>query len=320
MKHINNGLLALLLAGATILSGCDGESGKDMHQDNTTNLHVTSIPEDESKVPETSECSHEYGDWIIEKNASCAEEGLQVKICTKCSEKIEETISINTYAHKMKGDVCIFCNMQASRGLEYKLSSDGKYYIIIGIGSFKGNDLIFPESINGIPVTHIGREAFTHCKKITSIYIPEGITDIESEAFQECTKLTSVVIPNSAVNLGSAIFRNCSNLTAITLPANIDEITAQLLLGCDAMTELVIPEGVTKISFRAFGECINLKTVVIPVSVTEIGESVFCFCDQLQDVIFQGTQSQWMAINKASNWDDYSSDFTIHCTDGDIIR
>ena len=39
------------------------------------------------------ECEHNFGDWIIEKQANCKEEGLLTRVCTKCSHKEETTVA-----------------------------------------------------------------------------------------------------------------------------------------------------------------------------------------------------------------------------------
>ena len=46
------------------------------------------------------------------------------------------------------------------RELEYTLSKDETYYIVPGIGTCTGGDIIIPEMYNGKPVTSIGLFAF----------------------------------------------------------------------------------------------------------------------------------------------------------------
>ena len=48
--------------------------------------------------PEKNACEHTYGEWIVERQATCKEEGLQSKTCTKCSRMVKKSIE-NTNDH-----------------------------------------------------------------------------------------------------------------------------------------------------------------------------------------------------------------------------
>ena len=48
------------------------------------------------------------------------------------------------------------------------------------------------------------------CSSLTSVVIPEGVTEIGKEAFQGCTSLTSVVIPESVTKIGNYAFKRCT--------------------------------------------------------------------------------------------------------------
>ena len=59
--------------------------------------------------------------------------------------------------------------------------------------------------------------AFYHCRNLTSITIPEGVTTIGNYAFSGCTSLTSITIPSSVTHIGMEAFDNCISLTSITV-------------------------------------------------------------------------------------------------------
>lgn len=52
--------------------------------------------------------------------------------------------------------------------------------------------------------------AFSYCEYLTSITIPDSVTDIERETFSYCSRLTSVIIPNSVKYIGRFAFKGCS--------------------------------------------------------------------------------------------------------------
>ena len=78
--------------------------------------------------------------------------------------------------------------------------------------------ITIPSEANGYQVKEIGFHAFYRFSGITSITIPESVTNIQGYAFMECTGLTSITIPNGVTSIKNGIFRGCSGLTSISIP------------------------------------------------------------------------------------------------------
>ena len=88
-----------------------------------------------------------------------------------------------------------------------------------------GGGVVIPDTINGLPVTGIGRRAFYGQPFVTSVVVPNSVTSIgagafwmqqpnqrhdpgqrhqhRGYAFSACTSLTSVTIPNSVTSIGA---------------------------------------------------------------------------------------------------------------------
>jgi len=67
------------------------------------------------------------------------------------------------------------------------------YYAAIS-PSPNGNVAV-PNTLGGMPVTCIGDSAFYNCSDLTSVTIPNSITNIGPYAFESCSSLMSVTIP-----------------------------------------------------------------------------------------------------------------------------
>ena len=72
-----------------------------------------------------------------------------------------------------------------------------------------------PATINGLPVTSIGGDAFTNNTTLTSVTIPNSVTNIGDAAFASDSGLTSVMIGNGVSFIGDEAFSLCTNLTAV---------------------------------------------------------------------------------------------------------
>ena len=164
---------------------------------------------------------------------------------------------------------------------KYKEINGGVEITKYDTSHFEDGKVVIPSKINGKPVTSIGEEAFSDCKSLTSVTIPDSVTSIGLSAFYYCTSLTSVTIPDSVTSIGEKAFSGCKSLTSITIPDSVTSIGQSAFSGCDGLTSITIPDGVTFIGNGAFYFCESLTSVTIPDSVTSIGEQAFDCCEKM---------------------------------------
>ena len=132
----------------------------------------------------------------------------------------------------------------------------------------------------------IGSYAFKGCNRLTSLTLPDGITEIGDHAFEGCSGLTSLNLPAGITKIGSEAFNGCSGLTSLNLSAGITSIGSEAFNGCSGLTSLNLPAGITKIGDDVFRGCSGLTSLTLPASITKIGDQAFHGCSGLKEVRF----------------------------------
>ena len=149
-------------------------------------------------------------------------------------------------------------------------------------GIFSGTNITsiyLPDSI-----TEIGRKTFYNANSLKSIHIPSGITIIDESVFSNCMSLTGVTIPDSVTTIGEMAFERCISLTSINMPDGLTSIGVLAFQYCSGLTSCTIGSGVTDIGNVAFTHCLSLTSVTIPNSVTSIGSYAFEWCNSLTSI------------------------------------
>lgn len=139
--------------------------------------------------------------------------------------------------------------------LKYIETKDSEIIITGLVNNASTLYLVIPETINSIPVTTIGKNAFedTDLKKVT---LPSTVTLINSLAFYNSDQITEIILAEgSQLNvIGLKAFSDMDRLTTVNLEAS---------------------STLETIEFQAFSHCTSLDTLIIPISVTFIGSYAF---------------------------------------------
>ncbi|BDC96666.1 leucine-rich repeat domain-containing protein [Treponema saccharophilum] len=121
------------------------------------------------------------------------------------------------------------------------------------------------------------------------------ILKIADGVLKECTdkSVTSVTIPEGVTEIGGCAFKGCESLASVEIPSSVTAIGKQAFRDCKSLSSVVIPSSVTVIGDFAFNGCKSLSSVLIPSSVRKIGDRAFEGCESLSSVEFGGTAEEW---------------------------
>lgn len=176
---------------------------------------------------------------------------------------------------------------------------------VTSIGSYAFEDCTSLATVTfeeGSKLTTIGGNddwngVFSDCSSLTSINIPEKVTNIGNHAFNNCRSLTSINIPENVTSIGHSSFAYCRSLTDIIIPDGVTSIGEWAFSSCSKLATIIIPEGVTSIGSYAFSSCSSLKSINIPENVTSIGYAAFCDCSSLKSVYCKPTTPPTLGAN-----------------------
>lgn len=124
--------------------------------------------------------------------------------------------------------------------------------------------------------------AFSDCRSLRSIEIPEGIISVSMQAFGGCTSLASVKFPGTLTSIGSNAFSGCSSLAEVTIPSKVTEIGSYAFSGCSSLSSLEIQSKSAYIYDYAFYGLPSLK--IAKIECQGIGNSAFKGCTALEEV------------------------------------
>ena len=103
-----------------------------------------------------------------------------------------------------------------------------------------------------------------------------------------------------------------SKIILDTLPSVAYEAT-----GGEKITALSLPAGVTTLNPAALAPFVALEQVSLPGTLKELPAQAFAGMPKLTSIHFDGTQEQWTALPKGSNWSP-SGSLTVQCTNGSV--
>jgi hypothetical protein len=119
---------------------------------------------------------------------------------------------------------------------------------------------------------------------MTSVTIPDTVTNLGRSAFAGCWYLSNVTMSTNVITMGDYVFAECYKLSSITLPNSLTSLGIYAFAWCGSLTNVTLGQSLTVIPDHAFESCSNVIAISIPATVTNIGNEAFFMCRSLRDL------------------------------------
>ena len=294
MKRFFLSFLAICLCcvGVLAFSGCD--NNPPTHSHNYT----------EEKAEPT----------YLKSDATCTAKAVYYKSCS-CGEKGTETFEYGEPKnHKYVNYICERCGdkiIVSSEGLYYE--KVGETYVVADMGDFNAEDLIIPDTYNGLPVVGIEKEAFRYghlLEQVKTIKIGNNVQFIGKNAFSGINNCEYLEIGTGVKEIDEYAFYGekikqivfnaieCETVdwTAFDFDGDCEKkvifgnmvkvVPANLFSGHHITNiEIIFEENSVCeiIEEFAFAGC-DIESIVLPDSLKEIGEGAFWECIELKSI------------------------------------
>lgn len=144
-------------------------------------------------------------------------------------------------------------------------------------------------------VTEIGKRVFKNCTSLESVVIGTGVPEISLSMFGDCVSLKTVSINGLVTSISNSAFSGCINLTDIAIPDSVTTLGYEAFRNCTSLSEIRLGNGITEIKGYAFRGCSSLKAIYMPFYFSEWGSNILYECPQVTAYIYGGA-------NKAIQW------------------
>ena len=204
--------------------------------------------------------------------------------------------------------------------------------LLLGLGA---EEMIVPDAVRKISSC-----AFSGNDMLKKVILPRGIREIEMFAFRNCRNLTEVFLSDTVKLIGPYAFSGTAlkeitmpgvrvitsgsfaetNLEAISMP-EVQDIGGFAFAQCRSLRHCSMPM-VKTIKALAFSDCTSLQSIVLSKRVERIKLGAFLRCDNLKEIIFLGTQEEWISLFIRSHGKEWGIDHpvTVRCEDGDLVQ
>ncbi len=187
-------------------------------------------------------------------------------------------------------------------------------------------DMLRIVETEGNAITNIGMGSFAFSHNLTTFTIPDAVQTIDGFAFFWCNCLSSVFIPQNVSQIESTAFISCHYLERIdvdsenpyytsldgvlynkemtkvvccpgckngkwVVPETVRSMEPYACFGSEHLTEIVLPESLEFLLPYSFCNCFLLEWINIPQGISILPERTFLNCSALSSITIEGTLS-----------------------------
>lgn len=199
-------------------------------------------------------------------------------------------------------------------GAEIVIPSEHDGFAIRTIGPNAFKDCNFITSVD-VPntVTDIFNSVFENCTSLKSIEFKEGLHFIENDAFKGCSSLENAILPNSMINLPKRLVTDCASIklneysNGLYLGNNSNPYLALISVKDKSVKQFTAHDNCEIIAGEIFSECTDLEDIIIPNGVRSIGQDAFKGLNKVKynesnNALYLGNSSnKYVALIKAKN-------------------
>ncbi len=126
---------------------------------------------------------------------------------------------------------------------------------------------------------------FTGCSNLTTVVLPDGLTEIKNYCFSGCGKLSNINIPESVTTINDCAFLNSSLAGMMIRLPNLNGILGATAFRATDIVKIEDLGQITEIGKECFRDCKSLLSAILPASLTKLGDSVFYGSTNLTTVV-----------------------------------
>ena len=191
-------------------------------------------------------------------------------------------------------------------------------------------------------LTFIPQYAFSNCRRLRSIVLPDEVQKIRDNSFTGATSLEAFHIPAEVDSIGGSILAGATSIKRltidpdnthfmlqedilyqgsaeeliycpphksgpVTLPNSVIRIDDNAFYLCEKITDIHMNEGLKYISDAVFMGCNGLATLLIPASVEKIGTGCF-YCPNMKAIYVAEGSGHYLSV-----------DDVLYSKDGELI-
>ena len=169
--------------------------------------------------------------------------------------------------------------------LDYEGHMTNNTYVIKGLKK-DVEELVIPESINGIDISEIKKQAFQYNTTLKKVTLPDTVRYIHAFAFDCCYNLEEINMPSALLEIGESGFRQ-TNLKEVKFNSG-PSLKARAFQNCQNLRIVDAGKDTTSLSDEVFKDCRNLWSIKLSSRTTYNnvrGYNIFQGCTRLIEII-----------------------------------